>query len=108
MVRDRLPVQTNITNYHVQYMDITSQYWNPNSADYAGGDNLITVLAEGYDVEKCTLRRHTYAPSRFVDIYVFHLKRESDNEELVMPVLNNPYIQRFIRENDIEVEDTSS
>ncbi len=102
MVRDKLPVQTNITNYHVQYMDITSQYWDPSSAAYAGGDNLITALSNGFDVEKCTMRRHTYAPSRFVDIYEFHLIR--DGEAFTMPVLNNPYIQRFITENNIRVE----
>jgi hypothetical protein len=47
---------------------------------------------------------HWYAGLRAIRVFVFHLKR--DGEEMVMPVINNPYVARFITEKGIQVQES--
>lgn len=91
----------NASNYHVQYMDVTSQHWNPTSETFAGGDNLLTALSKGWQVEKCTELRHWFAGLRCVSIFRFDLVRDGDT--MTMPVINNPYVARLIRQMELEV-----
>jgi hypothetical protein len=87
-------------NYHVQYLDVTSQYWNPREG-FAGGDHLLTALGSGWDVAKCVEELVWYTGARSVSVYHFHLTR--GNESMVMPVVNNPYVYRFIVQAEINV-----
>lgn len=94
---------TNVTNFHVQYMDVTSQHWHPKSEHYAGGDNLITAIEHGWSIDKCKLVQHWYAGMRSVKIYEFSLQRGDDS--MLMPVINNPYVERYIKEESIPLEE---
>ncbi len=87
-------------NYHVQYLDVTSQYWNPREG-FAGGDHLLTALGSGWDVDKCEEQQVWYTGARCVSVYHFTLTR--GNETMVMPVVNNPYVYRFIIQAEINV-----
>jgi hypothetical protein len=88
-------------NYHVQYLDVTSQYWNPREG-YAGGDHLLTALQNGWEIVECTEEQMWYAGARCVSIYHFKLQRKG--ETMIMPVINNPYVQRFIIQSQLPVK----
>lgn len=90
----------DITNYHAQYLDVTSQYWNPREG-YAGGDHLLTALNAGWDVAECREQPIWYTGARCVVVYHFTLSRKG--ETMVMPVVNNPYVDRFITQASIPV-----
>lgn len=91
----------NVTNYHVQYIDISTQYWHPESEEYAGGDNLTTALDSGWEIVKCIEVKNWYAGMRFVRVFQFELAR-GDNK-MVMPVIHNPFVERYVIEEGIEV-----
>lgn len=91
-----------ISNYHFQYMNVTSQHWNANSEHFAGGDHLLTALHNGWELLRCEEARHWYTGMRSVVLYRFYLKRESD--EMMMPVVANPYVERFINQNKLEIK----
>lgn len=88
-------------NYHVQYLDVTSQYWNPREG-FAGGDHLLTALQAGWDVATCQEQLVWYTGARCVSVYHFTLERRG--ETMVMPVVNNPYVDRFLHQAEIVVQ----
>lgn len=100
-----MPQNPDITNFHMQYLDVTSQHWNPDSAQFAGGDHLMTALDNGWQIENCRLVKHWYAGMRFVKIYEFNMVHQRSGDKMTMPVIDNPYIQRFIEEEHIELID---
>jgi hypothetical protein len=87
-------------NYHVQYLDVTSQYWNPREG-FAGGDHLLTALDAGWEVADCVEEVVWYTGARSVSLFHFTLTRKG--EKMVMPVVNNPYVDRFITQAEIQV-----
>ncbi|MGJ3237484.1 MAG: hypothetical protein ACFE0Q_02145 [Anaerolineae bacterium] len=97
-----------VSNYHMQYSDLTSQHWHPNSERFAGGDNLITAMEREWRIEQCAVMTHWYAGMRSVRVYEFTLTR--GDQRVVMPVLDNPYVERFVVDENIkviEVEDNT-
>lgn len=88
-------------NYHVQYLDVTSQYWNPREG-YAGGDHLLTALNAGWDVVTCKEQPIWFTGARCVLLYHFTLARGT--ETMMMPVVNNPYVDRFIAQANIHIQ----
>jgi hypothetical protein len=96
-----MPKKINISNYHTQYNDLTSQHWSSKSEHFAGGDNLITAIEWDWGIEKCALVTHWFAGMRGVRVYEFTLVK--GDERIVMPVLNNPYVERFIIDHDIDL-----
>ncbi|MGB1285503.1 MAG: hypothetical protein ACPG7F_03130 [Aggregatilineales bacterium] len=88
-------------NYHIQYEDITFQHWNAESESFAGGDHLVTAIANGWDIEQCVQINHEFGIARFVTIYEFSLYR--NGKTVVMPVVNNPYVERFMKETGIAI-----
>src|SRR5688572_11285369 len=91
----------NVANFHVQYFDVTSQHWNPSSARFAGADNLLTAVDQGWEISECVQVTHWYAGMRSVRIYEFSLKR--GDEAMMMPVIDNPYVERFVIEEEIKL-----
>lgn len=92
---------SSISNFHVSYVDVT-QHWNPNSANYAGADALVTLLFDGWLPQPTVyLEQKWYAGLRHVKIYHIELRR--GEERLVMPVILNPYVNRLIRNYDLRV-----
>lgn len=87
-------------NYHVQYLDVTSQYWTPREG-YAGGDHLLTALQNGWEITDCVQELVWYTGARCVSIYHFTLQRKG--ETMIMPVVNNPYVDRFITQSQLKV-----
>ncbi len=81
-------------NAHVEYPDVV-RHWSPISEKYAGGDQLITLLNQGWQIKE-TIFCETYwhAGSRPVEIY--HMDLVRDHETLAVPVLTNPYVRRIV------------
>lgn len=92
---------SNVSNFHVLYQDVTTQHWHPDSETYAGGDHLLTALEKGWTIEECVLVRHWYAGMRSVKLYEFKLQR--GDTKMLMPVIDNPYIGRFIEEQGVNL-----
>ena len=87
---------------HIQHQDITSQHWSFSSERFAGGDNLLTALARGWEIEsKVILKRHWFAGMRCIEIFHFTIKRGAVIAE--MAVIGNPYVYRFLADYPIEL-----
>lgn len=94
----------NVINYHVQYMAITSQHWHPESERFAGMDHLLTALDNGWEIDnRVEMHRSWYTGLRYGKLYHFTLTR--GDEKMVMPVLFNPYLNRFIEQSGFDVVD---
>ena len=89
----------NVSNFHVQYFDVTSQHWNPSSARFAGADTLLTAVDKGWVISECVQIIHWYAGMRSVRIYEFYL--ENGDEKMMMPVIDTPFVERFVLEQEI-------
>lgn len=91
----------NLTNFHVQYMDVV-QHWHNESQEYAGADCLLTALQDGWDMHT-VIKKETrwYGGMRFNTVYYFELTR--DGEQMVMPVIGNPFVDRIIEQPTLEL-----
>lgn len=89
------------SNFHADYVDVT-QHWSAISEVYAGGDSLITAFHNGWEiVGEITREEKWFAGMRSAVLYHIPLRR---NEiEVVMPVLNNPYVNRIMRDSGVDV-----
>jgi hypothetical protein len=94
--------QGEVKNFHIMYPGVTNQHWDPQSGRYAGGDHLLTALADGWQIEKCVQVTYNYAVGRGVAVYEFHLTRAETH--MTMPVINNPSVERFLLTNDIAIQ----
>ena len=84
-----------------QRQDI-SQHWSYSSERYAGGDNLLTAIARGWDIDPLvTLRRHWFAGMRCIEVYHFTIRRAGIEAD--MAVLGNPYVTRFLASHAYEL-----
>lgn len=91
----------NISNFHVEYMDVV-QHWSPNSEKYAGADSLLTMIYRGWEIKNPIMREERmFAGMRQVSIY--HITLERNGERMRMPVIHNPFINRMIASNKIQV-----
>jgi nuclear transport factor 2 (NTF2) superfamily protein len=90
-------------NFHVQYADI-SQHWDGGSEAYTGGDSLMTFMNRGWTPTRA-LRRETvwFAGARFIRVYYFELQNDA-GQKVVMPVMGNPFVDRFVYESEFQVE----
>lgn len=88
-------------NFHLSYMDVT-QHWSPNSESYAGGDQLVTSLFEGWEVQPIVyLEQKWYEGLRHIKVYHMTLKR--GEQVMTMPVIYNPYVMRLINQLELRV-----
>ncbi len=82
-------------NAHFSYMEVVS-HWSPLSQRFAGGDALITYLAEGWEVgPEIRYEEFGQAGGRKVVVYYFDLRR--DKQSVYMPVISNPYVERLVQ-----------
>ena len=92
---------------HILYQDITSQHWSYSSERFAGGDNLLTAIARGWELDKqVTLRRHWFAGMRCIEIFHFTIRR--DDVVADMAVVGNPYVYRYLASNTHDVEEADA
>jgi nuclear transport factor 2 (NTF2) superfamily protein len=101
--KEKTMFNSDANNFHIQYADI-SQHWDRGSEMYTGGDSLMTFVNRGWKPTR-SLRRETvwFAGARFIRVYYFELQNET-GEKLVMPVMGNPFVDRYVFETDFQME----
>ena len=88
-------------NYHADYPDI-KRYWSDRSQKFAGGDNLLTMVQRGWQIDGTVYEEdHWHAGTRLVTVYHFTLVR--GEQRMVMPVITTPYIRRIMRTYDLKL-----
>lgn len=94
-------VEYRLSDLHFQYADVI-QHWHCDSQPHAGGDALLTALYSGWQVGETVLQEdHWFAGMRYVAVYHFALTR--GGETMIMPVINNPYVTRFVGQSSLRV-----
>ncbi len=85
---------------HSTYEKYTDKYhhWCPQSAKYAGGDHLISALRNGWTFEDNTVYAEQSWKSGSRPVTVYHFVLLHDDETMIMPVISNPFIERFMTE----------
>ncbi len=81
----------------------SAQYWSPESEKYAAGSHLISALRAGWllAMPRVRARQIWNSGSRARMLYEFTLVRGS--QLMIMPVLTNPFVERYLMQNDIRV-----
>ena len=101
MIDNRKENSHPTTNFHVDYVDV-AQHWSAVSEPYAGGDGLVTALTRGWEIDGEIKREENwYAGMRHVVVYHVPLRRK--DKEMMMPVLNNPYVSRLMSDVGVDI-----
>ncbi len=81
----------------------SDQFWSPESEDYAAASQLIGAMRAGWRLAlpRVSARQIWNSGSRPRTVYEFTLMRGS--QLMIMPVLSNPFIERYIIQNDIRI-----
>ena len=80
-----------------------SSHWSPTSQAFAGADNLLWALDEGWqlDPEVACVRYPHHTVTRSVSVYRFTMHQ--DHRTLIMPVIDTPYLRRVIAKHGLHV-----
>ena len=79
-----------------------SRHWCPQSQRYAGGDALLTHLHNGWQIkDEVYYEQYWQGGARRVVIYYFALA--NNGQRVTMPVVNNPFVERLMREMALTV-----
>ena len=90
------------SNFHVDYVDVT-QHWHSKSQKYAGGDCLVTLFFNGWEILSVSREYHWFAGMRSVSIYYFELARGA--ERITMPVIHTPYVTALIHRLNLQLKE---
>lgn len=93
------PEDEKHANRDVEYDD-DHRHWSPTSQSYAPADILFQYLRDGWLLEDKVLVQVIQCFSRrCVEVYYFRLTH--DGEPVLMPIIANPVILRFIMERGL-------
>jgi hypothetical protein len=81
----------------------TERHWNSESQRYAGVDQLITYLLNGWDVDDVVLVEKPADSG--AQVYNFCLRRGESNIDI--PVIANPHVERIIAHLNLIIFDAS-
>lgn len=94
-------VAFDASNAHFDYMDVV-RHWSPLSEHYAGGDALLTLLNDGWEISETVFYEEIWhAGSRLVLVY--HMDLVRDDALMRVPVLSNPYIRRLVASLPLQI-----
>jgi hypothetical protein len=80
-----------------EYYTATDRHWHAGSESYTGGDSLLTAMRNGWNLLNLAYEhKMELRGGRSVCVYYFQLIRSS--ERIVMPVVENPFIERLLIE----------
>jgi len=92
----------NPANYHVEYLDV-AQHWDASSQPYGGGDALITLLSQGWEMNGTIYMEYKwFGGNRRIRVYHCDLYRDDDH--MTLPVIHNPYVNRLLRQPQFKIE----
>lgn len=81
----------------------SDQYWSPASEEYAAASQPMTALRAGWilALPRVSARQIWHSGSRPSTVYEFTLMLGS--RLMIMPVLSNPFVERFLVKHDIRI-----
>ncbi len=86
---------------HSKYTQV-SRHWCPHSEAYTGADSLLTAQRNGWQLAGLVYQQDIIFPNgRQTTLYHFELLRGSEN--VIMPVLRNPFVERLIQQQAVDV-----
>ena len=90
-------------NYSHEKFTESDQYWSSESEEYAAASQLVTAMRAGWilALPRVRARQIWHSGSRQSTVYEFTLMLGS--QLMIMPVLSNPYIERYIVQHDIRI-----
>lgn len=93
-------VRDTFDDLGINYRDML-RHWHFGSEMYAGVDQLLHALNSGWVINTHVhYREHPFSKMRRTTIYYFRLSRAK--EVVIMPVINNPRIERLITTSPLE------
>ena len=78
-------------------------HWCPLSQQFAGADNLITALRDGWSLAERIVHCEEIGLSGARPVTIYHFELKNGIHTITMTVIRNPFLVRFIRDNNIEV-----
>lgn len=95
------PLDKNRAKSEVE-CDNDHRHWSPNSQSYAPADVLFQYLRDGWLLgDRVLIQVFTCFSRRRVEVYSFKLIL--DSEPVLMPIIANPVILRFVMERGLTV-----
>lgn len=81
------------------------RHWHPQSEIVTGADSLMTALYNGWTLysEDVMLQRVPLSSGRTVAVYYFKLL--NGEQRRIMPVSANPFVERLIRNQNLQVRE---
>ena len=78
-------------------------HWCSESEEYAAGNHLITALRSGWSLAAPRVEAKQVWRNRSRPLTVYHFLLARNHQTMLMPVLSNPYVERYIIQNQIAV-----
>lgn len=85
-----------------EYYTETDRHWHAGSEPYTGGDSLLTALRNGWKLLNLAYRQEIELRGGRL-ISVIHFQMVHDSERIVMPIIENPFIERLLRDRRMMV-----
>ena len=80
------------------------RHWCSVSQQYGGGDNLISLLREGWRLTNEKVMTETFGLSGSCPVTVYHIKLQRDSKQRLLKVIENPFIRRFLKTQKLQVK----
>ena len=78
-------------------------HWCPKSEEYAAGNHLLTALRSGWSLAKSEVEGKQVWKNGGCPLTVYYFALARGHQTMCMPVLSNPYVERYIIQNRILV-----
>ncbi len=73
------------------------RHWHPQSQHYAGCDQLLTLMDNGWSIDgDINFDEYWHGGARRIVIYGFQMMRE--REKVMMQIIGNPAAERLVRD----------
>lgn len=83
--------------------EVKARYWSPASEQFAGGDQLMRLLSEGWQPEKYVeTEKHWYGEARHIVLY--HMVLHRGGEQVVMTAIGGPFVNQMIQDERLGLE----
>ena len=78
-------------------------HWCPKSEEYAAGSHLIAALRSGWNLAEPRIKARQVWRNGRRPLTLYHFALTRGHQTMLMPVLSNPYVERYIIQHRISV-----
>jgi hypothetical protein len=96
---------SNEHSTHEHYTE-TPRHWSAHSETYTGADSLLTLTKRGWCIVGTVYREDVLHHGACLSaIYHITLERQNEGrtESVVITVISNPFLIRYLRHNSVEI-----